>query len=459
MKRTILLSILLLLSITGFSQNQATVKYEPSYEDFINPERGFIRMLEDDSGPITSEVLAESKKMRQSMVWRQYNIRRFKDKALSKEQLDIISKELGIFRENGMKCILRFAYNTRIGEQDAPLEVVLFHLDQLAPILKENSDVIALMHCGFIGAWGEMHSSENSLTEPENMRKIVFKILEVLPMTRSIQVRTPQHKQNIFNRTVPITYEEAFSGKPVSRVGHHNDCLLASPDDVGTYQDIEKEKEYLSIECLYTPMGGETCTPRDGIPAECSKAISELERMRWSYLNSLYSRKVLDAWASNGCLDEISRRLGYRFEMLEGNYDKKGNPGSCINVHLSLRNVGFASPFNSRMVELILKEKGGDAKYKVKLPQDPRFWFPKDTVSFSYCIGLPEDMKAGEYELFLNLPDPEPKIYQNPAYSIRVANKDSEFTKEGYNSLNHTVTIDSKVKETYKTFLKFESFK
>ena len=57
-------------------------------------------------------------------------------------------------RGAGVKCILRFAYAQRIGEPDAPLSVVLGHLEQLAPIVQENVDVIAVVQAGLIGTWG-----------------------------------------------------------------------------------------------------------------------------------------------------------------------------------------------------------------------------------------------------------------------------------------------------------------
>jgi hypothetical protein len=54
---------------------------------------------------------------------------------------------------------------------------------------------------------------------------------------------------------------------------------------------------------------------------------------------------------------------------------------------------------------------------------------------------LPNDMPSGEYELFLNLPDPYPCIHDRPEYSIRLANKDLWEPVTGYNSLNHKIRV------------------
>jgi hypothetical protein len=54
---------------------------------------------------------------------------------------------------------------------------------------------------------------------------------------------------------------------------------------------------------------------------------------------------------------------------------------------------------------------------------------------------LPTTITAGEYDLFLNLPDPEPTLNSNPAYSIRLANQDVWEEATGYNSLMTSINI------------------
>ena len=69
-------------------------------------------------------------------------------------------------RELGKKAVLRFAYETafmgRAGSGPT-LEDVLRHMEQLKPFLAQNTDVIQVVQAGFIGAWGEWHSSFHGL--------------------------------------------------------------------------------------------------------------------------------------------------------------------------------------------------------------------------------------------------------------------------------------------------------
>jgi hypothetical protein len=52
------------------------------------------------------------------------------------------------------------------------------------------------------------------------------------------------------------------------------------------------------------------------------------------------------------------------------------------------------------------------------------------------------DMPAGSYALFLNMPDASEKLSQRPEYSIRLANENAWEAATGYNALNATISIN-----------------
>ena len=88
---------------------------------------------------------------------------------------------------------------------------------------------------------------------------------------------------------------------------------------------------------------------------------------------------------------------------------------------------------NPRGVELVLV--GGGKEYAFKIDSDPRFWFENTLTTLATTITLPSDLAAGEYELYLNLPDGYESLAKNPHYSIRLMNKDTWNEKKGYNLL------------------------
>ena len=186
-------------------------------------------------------------------------------------------------------------------------------------------------------------------------------------------------------------------------------------------------------------MGGETC-------GECyystgENAILQMENYHWSYLNRDYHTGVLNSWIKSKHMDEIKRRLGYRFVLDKAYPTQNPQAGEHFAVVLTLRNVGFAAPVNKRSVELVLVSVADPTK-KVVYPQtniDPRFWFGGETTTTTLHANLDSTL-SGEYKVYLNLPDPYASLHDNPAYSIRLANNDIWDETTGYNYLT-TITL------------------
>ncbi|MDG5766270.1 DUF4832 domain-containing protein [Balneolales bacterium ANBcel1] len=427
-----------------------TVFYDESMDNLPNPERGFYSFTEGIPGraPARAETFTELRNNGQSLISRFYMLDNFRDSDLSPEFLEQMDGDFEAMRDAGVKSIIRFRYTRSMDVPDAPLDRILSHLDQLQPVFERNADVIAVAHAGFIGAWGEWHASHHNLDNTSARREVLFKFLEVMPEERAVQIRYPNFKRQIFDRVEPLSEEEAFDGSFFSRTAHHNDCFLASPTDVGTYHGLDAEavKEYLSLENRYLPMGGETCRLRDdaGTRFHCDSAISEMEWIRWSFLNRNYYAGILDHWRDNGCMEEIERRLGYRFVMREGTYTDVAAPNTSFRFNLEIENVGFAAPFNPRHVRIVLRN-AFDANdfWVVELPDDPRFWQGGETVSLEYKIGIPETMNDGIYEAFLYMPDPAENLANDPRFAIRMANERTWNSDTGFNSLNHVLVIDS----------------
>jgi hypothetical protein len=422
--------------------------YFPIDEIFPNPERGFYTFTEYRPGGSllsAAQIISWRNQHNRSLVMRNYTISEFRDEDISDSWLNVMRQDFARLREAGAKCVLRFRYNTSIGDPDAPLDIVKRHLDQLAPILEENFDVISVMEAGFIGAWGEWHNSTNNLTTTANMREVLFKILEVLPKERMVGVRTPRYKMNIFERSDALTPEEAFNQTNIARTGHHNDGFLASATDLGTYILPVWEKNYLNLDNRYVPMGGETGGVSEGEYYKCSNALQEMEKMRWSYLNSGWYGPTLQSWRDDGCMDEVKQRLGYRFVLTSGKYSQSVPRGGGLSFELNIYNYGWASPFNPRRFEVMLRNQGDGSVYYVHMPDDPRFWLGGDTVTVSATLGIPEEMPAGNYELLVHLPDPAERLYGRPEYSIRLANEGVWESETGFNNLFHVVEIQSEM--------------
>jgi hypothetical protein len=270
---------------------------------------------------------------------------------------------------------------------------------------------------------------------------VLYALLDALPRKRCVVVRTPDYKRKIFADNEPLTLEEAYSGTKKSRTGAHNDCFLASETDYGTYvgNDIEGDKDYLNQDNRFVPQGGETCNPSEY--SGCENALADLARMHWSVLNKDYHRTVLNGWEDNGCMDQVKRRLGYRFRLLQAELPDSVKPGNEIALSFHLKNDGFASPYNPRNLEIVLRHQDSMQKYYLITEEDPRLWFSGDTTTVEISAGIPADMPKGSYRMFIHLADPESRLHNRPEYSIRLANESVWEDSTGYNDLLYSVII------------------
>jgi hypothetical protein len=437
-----------------FAQAQPTTKvtYDSTTAIFCNPERGFSSQTE---AAITATMCRNLRSQYISVIQKIYTMPQFRNDSLSQSFLNLVRTDLNTARQGGMKLVLRYSYSNDISGLDAPLDIILKHIEQLGVVWRENYDVIAYIEAGFIGAWGEWYYSSNNLDNTADRRTVLFKILSELPSDRMVVVRTPSYKRDIFNNQQPLTPDSAFSGSFRARTGAHNDCFLADAWDMGTYDDIETDKNYLNQDNRFVPQGGETCQPSEF--SDCSHARVDLARMHWSLLNKDYNLSVLNSWIAGGCMSDIKRNLGYRFRLIQAVLADSVKPSGVFSIGLKILNVGYTSPCNPRSLELILRNTQSREVYFVITSEDPRFWMSGDTNLVQIPAGIPADIPEGDYEVLLHLADPVAVLHNRPEYSIRLANTGVWEDSTGYNSLLHPVVISNQASgEAYAGDLYFQ---
>jgi hypothetical protein len=322
---------------------------------------------------------------------------------------------------------------------DAPLSVVMQHLDQLQPLFQQNKDVIAFVQAGFIGAWGEWHSSSNGLANVENETKILNKLLSVLPTEIMVQVRTPAAKQQIFNIISPVDSTIAYTAENRARVGHHNDCFLSGETDYGTYTNVKADKEYISKEALYVPTGGETCPPEGSLP-DCASSIASMKLLKWTYLNLDWYQPVIAAWKTSGCFNEFQRNLGYRLMLVNATLPDQVSVDEKYNFEITLTNKGYAPLYNFKKCNLVFKNTSSGDLHSFPLSVDLRDCKPNGLLTIKNAINL-NSIPKGEYALYLNITDQSETLSKRPEYSIRLANTNVWDEASGMNSLQKKVVV------------------
>jgi len=400
-----------------------TVAYRESSASIANPERGWMVWSGRQS---PASVFSDAREI-SGLVRVDFELNDFREAVISAEWLGTLDTYFNRVRTAGLKTIIHFEYCQAIGQDDATKARILGHITQLTPYLQAHADVIALMWGSFIGPWGEWHNSTNNLLNQADMTDILEAVLDALPASVPVALRYPIHKLTIFEDEV-LDSVKAFDGSDISRVGHVNLALLATADDYNTYSDdnIEGEKNYVNGEARYVPTGGETANTQN---INCVDIPAEIERLRWSYMSDSYHPGAIAILQAGGCWDSIERQLGYRLVLTQARYFKYVMRGHQLTMDMTIENTGVAAPFKERPFSVVLK---GPETVTLALSADPREWLPGDT-DITESVTLPAEMSAGEYSIYLSLPDLDETLAARPEYSVRLANSSGWDSANGLN--------------------------
>lgn len=411
---------------------------------------------------------------------------KFMAQSLAEEKLACLQRSLDTLRSKGLKALLRFAYEKDMNQTEGPaLEMILQHMDQLAPLLEKNKDVIYVLQAGFIGAWGEWHSSARKLEQNhDNLAAVIARLLEILPSDRMTQVRVPKYKRWVLESPAINAYEilspeTALSGSPAARIGFHNDGFLAGETCGGTWTEAplfsnpgNPEFDYMTVESAFVPVDGELFWSDISGRVDGFKAAVRLRLHHYTSFSLAHSysgregaKYGMDVWmetplteeeavaallpVSDGYFrdadgDPVSRtqfeyvrdHLGYRVELQRALFMNEVRPGEQMKVEVNFVNRGFAAPVNERSVEFVLISTQGDVHAFPVPGVDVRRWHPHQPGDEVFApvehaitgeVKLPETLAPGWYTLGLWLPDAAESLRYRPEYAVRVANGDVPF--------------------------------
>lgn len=138
----------------------------------------------------------------------------YNNKPLDELAFSQMKKFFEIFRDNGIRMLLRYAYGTE-SVDDAPYEIVKVHLTQLDKWFKENSelinDTLYCMQTGIIGYWGEGHT--NIKLKGKYIPNVIADVCKLAPKGIYSQVRT-------YGLLKKVKKED------IKRVGIHDDYII-----------------------------------------------------------------------------------------------------------------------------------------------------------------------------------------------------------------------------------------
>jgi hypothetical protein len=369
--------------------------------------------------------------------------------------------------------------------------VILEHIDQLGPVLQSNADVMPWLRAGFVGAFGEWHNSfHNLLADHAALERIVSRLLDIVPKDKAILMRVPKYKRWVLGtpdleRYKLLGSDEAYSGSPKSRLGHANDGFMVGKNDGFTWPEPphfsnpqNPEFTMATVESAFTPTEGELFVKDvggavDGFEAAvrfrlhhyCAFSFfhgnSELERYgseavpdfpltRWMKtplvrarveqarlpVSEGYFEDALGRPAERTEFEYIRDHLGYRIELQDASWPGRLAVSKKLDFDCKLINRGFATMHNPRPVRLVLINERDEAwafdlpgvdcrAWQPFAPGDPHFEPLVHTIKAT--VPVPANLEPGRYRLGIWLPDRSRTIELNPAFAVRLANRDTRW--------------------------------
>jgi len=385
----LLATVVVITGAVVFVQVPYTTRtYVPSDAVFPNPGRGFY--VQKDSADF--DKLKELSDQGITLVLLAYDLKDFVDSDISNEKLTELEQAFAQLEQAGFKVIFRAAYGfdspAEFGDPSS-LERILGHIDQIKPILTRYRNTLLSVQAGFLGPWGEWHHSnlgdDEGIPTATVANALIEALSDALPEEVSIAVRRPRFLRWLDPQRIDL-----------DRIAVHNDGLLASESDLGTYDDPDytrdEEMDFMADRAVPVANGGEM--PWVSEFTEPSVAFSTFEHLQLTYLNRNYNRDVLTDWASQtyqetNFLALIEQKLGYRWSIRDARLPRHFQNHQKITFSMTLINTGFAAIALPTTAEWVLSFPDG-TQHIIAIPnvnlQDLR---PQSTLKLSSSMLLP----------------------------------------------------------------------
>lgn len=322
----------------------------------------------------------------------QINLRHYNMGDISEKGLEHIAELFDALRSvTGKRLLVRFLYDwdgKNMETEPQSLDIILNHIKQLEPILRNNHDQIFVLQGLFLGDCGEMHHSK--YINNDYFRLLADTLASVTDDSTFLAVRTPA-QWRVVTGLADITANSLIEHPYAGRLSLFNDGIMGTALDTGTYGSRSRAEagdftlwnraEELAFQnqlCCYTPNGGEVII--DNVYNNFENALPTLRQMRITYINEYYDRNVLQKWEqtiiSDGSVYDgmngytyIKEHLGYRLLIDTADLAYHVEDDS-MTFRVNMRNVGFAPLYGNKEGRLILHHTENNAYYIYPFDED-----------------------------------------------------------------------------------------
>lgn len=369
-----------------------------------NPDRGFY--IQIDSGR-ADKIPDAAKEVR--VILLAFDMEGYLAGDLPEEKLEELREALRAAQREHVSVVFRAAYGFH-GEVAEPDQIGQMgrHIEQIAEVLNQSADQILVVQAGMLGSYGEWHSSRYLDETEQQQRESRLYILKQWEACLAPQIKVDVRRPRFIR-------EAAEEGILSGRLGLHNDALLSTDSDMGTYDasGMEREDElvWMQEHLIRQVNGGEM--PVLGALSMPENADREFAMMHTGYLNLRYNQEVIAHWDTETIGDSnakryLGNRLGYRLSLSELHMRKLHLGGELyttgIKMRLRLRSTGYAPLPEHYKVFLAV---GSGDEYVYREIQIPELYDLSngESIEKEVCIRIPWEFaqERGTFEIGLKI--------------------------------------------------------
>ncbi len=410
-----------------------------------NPDRGFYIQIDSCDYERIPDAAKEVR-----VIFLAFDMEEYIYGDISEDKLNELQCALNLAQEEHTSVIFRaaYGYHDNISEPDK-IERMGRHIEQIAEILNCYADQILVVQAGMLGEYGEWHSSRYLEGEEGEDRKSRLYILKQWETYLNPQIKVAVRR--------PRFIREAIEEKILmNRLGFHNDALLSTEDDMGTYDDPEMERMD-EIKWVQNNLSGQINGGEMPLPGELSlpeNADREFAGLHISYLNLKYNEAVLAQWAETDMKEMnaksyLENHLGYRLFVSEIDMRKisleKELYADGIQMNLSLCNTGYA-PISSKYKIFLSLDFGNKRTFQeVKIPEIYSICNGQ-TLKKEITVRLPKESVQNSEKVSIGLKIAPDMETESNGDCVRLANQEFSY----HNGVNDIVFV----RKTAEFFLK-----
>jgi uncharacterized protein DUF4874/uncharacterized protein DUF4832 len=348
---------------------------------------------------------------------------------LSTAMLNDMNSRLAAFAGTGVRLLLCFIYNfgpVGPGAMDAPIGVISENIDQLAPILLQNQDLIFTMEAGFIGTWGEWHDSTNGNDTPAAQATVLDEESSYFSGVFPILVRYPGDLiQYIGTNTPPneLGLYDAYYASDSDDGGTWDTCSSTAGWCLSNYTAAQLQS-YAAAVSTTTMFQGEFGAEDPTLQTCGALASYSYTYHPQSFALFPYPTTIANELQEEGCALSFYNQIGTRIELQNVAISENPTANGQLQFGITLVNTGYGRVIRQRPATLVFLS-AGNVVAQIPIPvsqMDLRQLASSATPvpqTFQINVNLPPTFpSSGPVSVALSIPDPAPSLTAQPAYAL-----------------------------------------